>query len=204
MVHIVQELETPVVRDQDVPRLRVPVHHQPIVGVLDRLAHGEEEVEAAPQGEVAGLAEAVKRLTLHQLHGEPGLVVGGDAAVHQAGDAGVFQEGQDATLLQEAAVRVPPTPGPPGTHTSLPTGEGLPGEGECLQEGLGKLRRLKTEGMVNSGAFASPMMTRLPGSAAVAKITTPTAPFASARWTFWTKEQPPRSRSATFPWRSAG
>ena len=74
--------------------------------VLVRVVHGvadaREEGEPRLDREGAPVAPAVHRLAVHELHGEPRLLVGGEPAVHEARDAGVDERGEDAPLLAEA------------------------------------------------------------------------------------------------------
>jgi hypothetical protein len=102
----IEQLDLPIGRDQDVGRLEVPVHHQIAVGILDGVAHREEETETAIERKPAAVAVSVDRLALHVLHGEPWQAFAGDAAVQQLRDVRMVQRGEDLALLEKSADQV--------------------------------------------------------------------------------------------------
>ncbi len=88
--------------DQDVGGLEVAVDDPLLVRVLHGRADLAEQGE--PGGEVEAVAVAIlgDRDPFHQLHHEEGAAVGRRAGVEDAGDVGVFHQGQGLALRLEA------------------------------------------------------------------------------------------------------
>ncbi len=98
----VQELHLAVGGHEDVAGLEVAMHHQVLVGVMDRLADGAEEAQPLGDRQPALVAVPVDRGARHVLHGEVREAQLGDAGVEQAGDVGVLEAGEDPALEEEA------------------------------------------------------------------------------------------------------
>jgi hypothetical protein len=86
---------------QDVRRLEVAVDDPLLVGVLHRLAHGDEQFQPLPGCEPVPVAVAGDGHALDQLHDEVRAAFGGSAGVEDAGDVGVVHEGQRLALRLE-------------------------------------------------------------------------------------------------------
>ena len=85
-------------RDQDVGGLDVAVDDPLLVGVLDRLADGDEELQPLA-GRQPGLVAVIRdRDALHQLHDEVGTAGVGGAGVEDPGDVGVIHHRQRLPL----------------------------------------------------------------------------------------------------------
>ena len=97
----VEQLGVAVVGDQDVGGLEVAVHHQVAVRVVHGHADFAEQLQAAVEVEPALARPGHDVAAVHVLHRHEGAAVGRQAAIHQTGDAGMFQPGQDATLVAE-------------------------------------------------------------------------------------------------------
>ena len=78
------------------------MHHQARVCMCCGLAGLQDKRNALARGGVVLAAPAVDGQTCDVLHHHVGLAVGQQPAIDHAGDAGVFQHGQDAALGQEA------------------------------------------------------------------------------------------------------
>ena len=98
----VEQLRLAAGGDEDVGGLEVAVDHEVLVRVGHRVAHGGKQLQPLVQRQVVGLAVAVDRLALDQLHREVGQALLGDPAVHQPRDPRVLQQRQDPPLLDEA------------------------------------------------------------------------------------------------------
>ena len=88
--------------DQDVGGLQIAVDDPLLVGVLDRLADGHEQLQPGPHREPLLVAELGDRNALDQLHHKEGLAGRGGAAVVNAGDVGVIHQGQRLAFGVEA------------------------------------------------------------------------------------------------------
>ena len=84
--------------DQDVRRLEVAVDDALLVGVLDGLADGDEQLEPLPQRQLALVAVAGDRDALDQLHHEERAAVVGGAGVEHPGDVRVVHQRQRLPL----------------------------------------------------------------------------------------------------------
>ncbi len=90
--------------DQDVRRLEVAVHHQVLVGVGDRRADVDEELQPFLERQLVLLAVGVERQAVDVLEHEVGAAVGGGAAFEKPGDVGMVEAGEDLPLGEEALV----------------------------------------------------------------------------------------------------
>ena len=97
----VEELRLAVSRHEDVRRLEVPVHDQVLVGVVDRPAHGPEQLQTLPDAEGMAGAEDVDRLPFDVLHDQIRPALLGLATVEDGRDVGMLEPGQDVTLAAE-------------------------------------------------------------------------------------------------------
>ena len=88
--------------DQDVRRLQIPVDHQVSMRVGDGLADLREQAQALRQRRAGLRAVRRDRHTLDEFHRHIGPAVGRDAAVVEAGNAGVLQPGEDLPFDVEA------------------------------------------------------------------------------------------------------
>src|SRR5689334_13214892 len=70
--------------------------------VGDGVAHAGEELEACVERQMPRRAVVVDRLAIDELHGEVRQPVRRQAAVDEASDVGVLEQGENATLLDEA------------------------------------------------------------------------------------------------------
>ena len=88
--------------DQDVAGLEVAVDDAPVVGVLHRVAHPRQQLQAAARVEAVPAGVLVQGHAADELHGEVGLAVLAHAGLVDLGDAGVVQPAQDLGLVGEA------------------------------------------------------------------------------------------------------
>ncbi len=84
--------------DQDVAGLQVAVDDPLLVGVLHRLADGDEQLQPGPDRKPMAVAVLGDRHPAHQLHHEERLAGRGGAAVVDAGDVRVVHQGQRLPL----------------------------------------------------------------------------------------------------------
>ncbi len=81
------------------------MHHQVAVGEVHRIADLAEQLQARVQAQAFFAREAEDVEAADVFHGHVGPAVGRQAAVDQAGDAGVFERGQDAAFVAEVGHR---------------------------------------------------------------------------------------------------
>ncbi len=92
---------------EDVGRLDVAVDDPLHVGVLDGLAHGDEQFQPLLRGQLAGVAELGDRRPLHQFHDEVRAAVGSGAGVEHLGDVRVVHDREGLPLGLETAQHTP-------------------------------------------------------------------------------------------------
>nr|WP_254696120.1 hypothetical protein [Lysobacter enzymogenes] len=97
----VEQLHAAVGGHQQVGRLDVAVQHALRVRIGERVAGLQQQVGARVQAEPAALAPGVDRFALDPAQGEPRPAVGVDAAVDDAGDAGMVQAREQIAFLAE-------------------------------------------------------------------------------------------------------
>jgi hypothetical protein len=83
---------------QDVGRLQVPVDDPLLVGVLNRLAHLDEQPEPVADTQAAPIAVVGDRDTADQLHDEVWMTLVGHSGVKHFGDVRVVHEGEGLPL----------------------------------------------------------------------------------------------------------
>ena len=71
------------------------------MGEADALAHLREQAQAGGEIQPRGVAIAIERLAVDELHDEIGLAEPGDASVEEAGEGGMLERGQDLALGPE-------------------------------------------------------------------------------------------------------
>ena len=94
----VQQLHRAVGLDQDVAGLQVAVHDEPLVRIGHRRAHLAKQRKAMLDRRCVAGAVGIDGFAFHQLHHEVGQALLGRAPIEQAGDAGMFEMGQDLPL----------------------------------------------------------------------------------------------------------
>ena len=99
----------PVILDghQDVRGLEVAVDDALLMGMLDRLADGDEEPEAVLGGEPVPVAVVGEGNAPGELHNEIGTAGLGGSGVEDLGDIGVVHDGQGLTLCLEPGHHIP-------------------------------------------------------------------------------------------------
>ena len=117
----VEQLHRAVGGDEDVGGLEIAMYYQMAMGVLNRLAHGAEQLEPLSNARSVRGTIVGERDTLDVLHDEPWRSVREGIRVVQAGDGGVIQVGQGTLLAGEP----------------LATGRGEPGITQQLHRGQG-------------------------------------------------------------------
>ena len=98
--------------DQHVGRLDVAVDDALLVGVLNRLADRDEQLQPLPRGELALITESGDRHALDQLHHEEGSAGFGRSRVQDLGDVGMIHQGQRLPLGLEAGQDLAGSPCP--------------------------------------------------------------------------------------------
>ena len=88
--------------DQDIRRLDVAMHDQRAMRRFDRFADGNEQAQTSIHAQLARVAPAHDVVAFDVFHREPGHAFGGEAAVDQPGDGGMFQACKDAPFAAEA------------------------------------------------------------------------------------------------------
>ena len=99
----IQEFGSAVGGNQDVAGLQIAVHHQIAMRIGDGFADLQHQAAAGLDGEFAGVAPVVDRLSRHILHHQKGPARGIRSAVDKAGDVRMIEAGQDLALMAEAA-----------------------------------------------------------------------------------------------------
>ncbi len=97
----VQQPGSAVFGHQDVIRLQVAVDNEMLVGKLDGLANAHEQRDPLGHGKTPIFTEAMDGNSIHVLHHQKQVAVGGDAAIQQAGNIRMLELGQNLPFLAE-------------------------------------------------------------------------------------------------------
>ena len=98
----IQQLRGAVLRDQDVARLYVPMHHQMRMRILHGGANAAEQVQPFCNRALVGFAVVVYRSAFDILHYEIRRPVGGRTGVNQPRDIGMVKVRQNLPFQAEA------------------------------------------------------------------------------------------------------
>ncbi len=98
----VQQLHFAVGGHQDIARLQVAMHDQPLVSVLNRIADGAEQFETLGDVQLAFVAPAINRLAVDELHHEVRKTLFGSGGVQEPGNPGMIERRQNLALLPES------------------------------------------------------------------------------------------------------
>ena len=98
----VQELHFAVGGHQDIARLQVAMHDQPLVSVSNRVADGAEQFETLGDVQVAFVAPAINPLAVDELHHEVRETLFGSGGVQEPGDPGMIERRQNLALSPES------------------------------------------------------------------------------------------------------
>ena len=90
-------------RDHHVGRLDVAMDDVPIVRVLNRVENGKAQPDAIDRGEPMLVGIPIDARACHVLHHEVGQAVWRRAAIEERRDVGMFERGENLTLVAESA-----------------------------------------------------------------------------------------------------
>ena len=97
----VKQLHPAIVSDQDITRLQIPMHHQMLVSVTNRVDDAAKQFNALADVEFPLVAPAMNRLAVNELHHEVRPSLFRHAGVEQLGNIGMIQQSENFTLLLE-------------------------------------------------------------------------------------------------------
>ncbi len=103
----VQQMRPTVAADQDVGRLDVAMNDQTGVGVLNGFENLQQEPEPVADRRVVRFAELRNRYTVDEFESEIGFAAIRDARVVKSRDVGVFETGENVSLLDRPLGKCP-------------------------------------------------------------------------------------------------